>query len=230
MRTGSDRETQRLGSDAIRAIQARYLSRLSELQERPELAQVQGIARVELAYGFACNVDLGDRSLRVDLPRAEGGTGSGPHPGQLMRASLSACLVMGYRAWAGRLGVSIDDVALELSCEFDERGQLGIDASARVGWRRICWRTTFWSTAPEAELERVVETTHRYSPMLANLAPEIERAFALRVVRPASASAASEAHPNGTGDPEPVPCDGTHRSVTGHAFSSEEHERSHERT
>jgi uncharacterized OsmC-like protein len=230
MRTGSDTETYRFSGDAIAAIQARYVRRIEELQERPELAQCHGTARVELAYGFACNVDLGDRSLRVDLPRAEGGTGSGPHPEQLMRASLSACLVMGYRAWAVRFGVPLDDVALEFGSEFDERGQLGIDAAAPVGWRRICWRTTFWSTAPLAELERVLETAHRYSPMLANLASGIERAFALRVMRPASEVAVAETNVIGTDDLEPVPCDGTHRSVTEHALSSEEHERSRERT
>jgi uncharacterized OsmC-like protein len=187
MRTGSGSNTQqqKLGdADPVGAIQARYQRRVAELGERPELAQCRGSVRVELAYGFACNVDLGDRSLRVDLPSAEGGTGSGPHPGQLMRASLSACLVMGYRLWAARLGVALDDVALELSCEFDERGQLGLDAGTSVGWRRISWTTTLWSTAPEAELAGLVEKTHRYSPMLANLAPEIERAFSLCVVRP----------------------------------------------
>ena len=186
MRTASDSNAQ-LSEEALEALRARYQRRLAEVGERPELAQCRGNVRVELAYGFACNVDLGDRSLRVDVPRDEGGTGSGPHPGQLMRASLSACLVMGYRLWAARLGVALDDVALELSCEFDERGQLGMDVGVPVGWRRISWTTTFWSSAPEAELARLVEVTHRNSPMLANLTPEIERAFSLRVVRPGSA-------------------------------------------
>ena len=119
----------------------------------------------------------------MDLPRAEGGTGSGPHPGQLMRASIGACLVMGYRLWAARLGVELSDVHLELGCEYDERGQLGMEVGAAIGWRRIHWDVVLVSDASEAELLRVVETSHRYSPMLANLAREVERTFQVRIER-----------------------------------------------
>lgn len=191
MRTGSSGNTHRqvLNREDASAIHARYQHRLEELRERPELGRSQGSARVELAYGFACDVDLGDRSLRVDLPREEGGSGSGPHPGQLMRASLSACLAMGYRAWAARLDVALDDVAVAMSCEFDERGQLGFDPETSIGWQRIRWTTTLWSSASEAELQRLVQTTHRFSPMLANLAPSIVREFDVRVVRATTASA-----------------------------------------
>jgi hypothetical protein len=43
---------------------------------------------------------------------------------------------------------------------------------------------TLVSDAAHAELLRVVETAHRCSPMLANLAREITRSFELRVERP----------------------------------------------
>lgn len=181
MRTGSKGNTDRqvLSREDAGAIHARYERRLEELRGRPELGRSQGSASVELAYGFACDVDLGDRSLRVDLPCEEGGSGSGPHPGQLMRASLSACLAMGYRAWAARLDVPLDDVAVAMCCEFDERGQLGLDPETSIGWQRIRWTATIWSAASDAELERLVQTTHRFSPMLANLAPTIAREFEL---------------------------------------------------
>jgi uncharacterized OsmC-like protein len=185
MRMGSKSNTHReaLGREEAGAIPARYQRRVEELRERPELGRSQGSALAELTYGFACDVDLGDRSLRVDLPREEGGSGTGPHPGQLMRASLSACLAMGYRAWAARLAVPLDDVTVAICCEFDERGQLGVDPETSIGWQRIRWTTTLWSAASDAELERLVETTHRLSPMLANLAPSIAREFEVRVVR-----------------------------------------------
>jgi uncharacterized OsmC-like protein len=202
MRTGSSSNTHHAqsGSEDSSAIRGRYEQRVAELRERPELGRSHGSATAELAYGFACNVDLGDRSLRVDLPRAEGGSGSGPHPGQLMRASLSACLVMGYRAWAARLEIPLDDVALEMSCEFDERGQLGVDAETSIGWQRICWKTTLWSSASDGELERLVETAHRLSPMLANLAPAVAREFELRIERAARADDASTERTAGTID------------------------------
>jgi uncharacterized OsmC-like protein len=202
MRTGSSSNTHRqaLGREEASAIHAGYQRRVEELRERPELGRGQGSALAELAYGFACDVDLGDRSLRVDLPRQEGGSGSGPHPGQLMRASLSACLVMGYRSWAARLDVPLDDVAVSLGCEFDERGQLGVDPDTSIGWQRIYWTTTLWSPASDAELERLVQTAHRLSPMLANLAPSIERQYAVRVVRSVRAELAAPVQTTGTDD------------------------------
>ena len=196
--SSSNTHQQVFGSEEAGAIQVRYRRRVAELRERPEFGRSRGSARVELAYGLACNVDLGDRSLRVDLPPGEGGSGSGPHPGQLMRASLSACLVMGYRLWAARLGVPLDDVAVELCCEFDERGQLGVDPETSIGWQRIRWTTTVWSAASDAELERLVQTTHRYSPMLANLAPSLAREFELHVVRAGGAAVAIAVQTNGT--------------------------------
>lgn len=203
MRTGSSSDTHHIqfGSEHTRESRERYERRAAELRDQPELGRSHGSARTELVYGFACDVDLGDRSLRVDLPRAEGGSGTGPHPGQLMRASLGACLAMGYRAWAARLDVPLDDVALEMRCEYDERGQFGVDADTSIGWQRIRWTTTLWSSASVSELERLVETTHRFSPMLANLAPSVTREFELRIVRTARAIDANADRETGTTDP-----------------------------
>ncbi len=148
-----------------------------------ELPQRQ-VAQVALVYGLACDVSHSDRTLRVDLPRAAGGGATGPHPGQLLRASIGACLVMGCVLWARKLGVAIDDVQLELACTYDERGQLGLDASVAVGWQRLELDLLVTSAAAPSEVERVVETARRLSPMLQNLSPAIEQVFRLRVISP----------------------------------------------
>ena len=54
----------------------------------------------------------------------------------MMRAGLVACLAMGYRMWGARLDVAIDDVEVDVMCESDVRGQLGI-ADVPIGWQRI---------------------------------------------------------------------------------------------
>jgi uncharacterized OsmC-like protein len=129
---------------------------------------------VRVAYGLACEVELGDRSLRVDLPVAEGGTATGPHPDQLLRAGLGAGLVLGYRSWAARLGVALDDVRLVLECEQGPHGFAG-------GWRRVCIDVTFVTAAPEGDVQRVVEAAHRASPVLANLSRDVAREIRVRV-------------------------------------------------
>jgi hypothetical protein len=75
--------------------------------------------------GLAVDIDVGDRVVRADLPVARGGGDSGPAPGHLMRASIAACLLMDYRAFAAKLGVPIDEVEVDLFTEIDLSGQDG---------------------------------------------------------------------------------------------------------
>lgn len=157
----------------------------------PGASTSRGQARVRLAYGMACDVEHEDRTIRVDLPASDGGGATGPHPGQLMRASLGACLVMGYRIWAARLEVPLDDVVLDVVCEYDVRGQLGLDPAVSVGWKRVTFDVVVRSTASEDDVRRVIETAHRLSPMLANLSPDVERVFQVEVRRPVAADDAS---------------------------------------
>jgi uncharacterized OsmC-like protein len=117
----------------------------------------------------------------VDLPIAEGGGAGGPPPDQLVRAGLGASLAIGYRLWGARLGVDLDAIEIDVVCESDTRGQLGIAEGVPAGWQRITIDVRIRSAAPEAEVRRVVETADRLSPMLANLSPAIARVHRLTV-------------------------------------------------
>ena len=94
---------------------------------------------------------------------------------------VAAALLVGYRMWGARLGVAIDEVQVDVLCELDARGQLGIEG-VPIGWQRIVVDVCIGSPAPEADVRRVIETADRFSPMLANLSPAIERVHRLRVV------------------------------------------------
>lgn len=129
-----------------------------------------------LAYGSACDVDLGERALRADLARERGGTGSGPDPDQLLRASLASSLVISYRDCAAQLGVVVHGARVELAIE-RERGR----RPAR--WHRIHGRAQLWSSASVAELWRVLELAHARDAVLASLSPRITRSFELQCKR-----------------------------------------------
>ena len=154
------------------------------LVRRPGFGRGTGQARVSITSGgLACHVvEPPNRSLRVDVPVEEGGTNAGPHPGQLMRASVGACLAMGYAIWGARLEVPLDQVVLELTCDFDARGQLGVAAGVPVGWQRLVVDVSITSTAPEADVRRVVQAANSACPMLANLSPAIAQVHRLTVV------------------------------------------------
>ena len=65
-----------------------------------------------------------------------------------MRACLGSCLVLGYRVWAARLGIPLTNVEVDVTCEFDTRGQLGLDDDVAVGWERIVFDVRIESDAP----------------------------------------------------------------------------------
>jgi uncharacterized OsmC-like protein len=118
----------------------------------------------------------------VDHSPEEGGTGSAPQADQRMRASIVACLAMGCRVWGARMGVAIDRVDVDVRCESDARGQLGIEGGP-VGWQRIIIDVCVTTRAPEADVRCVVDMADRLSPTLANLSPAIERVRRLRMAR-----------------------------------------------
>jgi len=160
-----------------------YERKRRAMLRRPSFGRTAAAARVRLGETMLCEVEEGDWRTRVDQTPEEGGTGSAPHAGQMMRASIVACLAMGYRMWGARLGVEIDDVEVDVLCELDARGQLGIEG-VPVGWQRIVVDVCIGSRAPEADVRRVVATADRFSPMLANLSPTIELVQHLRIVDP----------------------------------------------
>jgi uncharacterized OsmC-like protein len=169
-------------------IKELFERKASAMARRPAFGRSTGQAHVRLApAGLRCDVANGDGTLLVDQPVNEGGGGEGPHPGQLMRASLGACVAMGYRIWGARLGVAIDAVEVELTCEFDARGQLGVADDVAVGWQQVRFDVTITSAAPEEAVRNVVATADRLSPMLANLSPSVRRLHRLTIVAPAGA-------------------------------------------
>jgi uncharacterized OsmC-like protein len=185
------------------ALKDLYERKARALHRRPELARGAGYTRVRLPEaGLACQVEDGDRQVRVDLSPADGGTGTAAGPNDLMRVSLGACLAMDYRLWAARLDVPIGTVEIDLTVEFDARGALLADTEIRPGWRRLTCAVTIHSGAPRADVARVVDVANAHCPVLANLSPAIDRKHVLTVV------------------PSPPPTE-RERSVTGHALSDE---------
>ena len=169
-----------------------YERKRRAILKRPSFARSSGQARVRLGDDdFSCEVEEGGWRTRIDQSVEGGGRGTAPHPAQMMRAALVACLAMGYRIWGARLDVAIDEVEVDVLCETDVRGQMGI-AEVPIGWQQIAVDVCIASPAPEADVRRVVDTADRLSPLLANLSPAIKRIHRLRVVR-ARAGAAPRA-------------------------------------
>jgi len=165
-------------------LRANHERQVRGLARRPDLGRTSTQTRAwSCTSELSCEVEHdGAQQQLVDLPRGEGGGGRAPHPGQLLRASIAACLALGYRAWAARLSVPLDAAEVEVTCELDVRGQLGVAEDVAIGWQRLIIASHLRGPAPEAELRRIAQHAERLSPMLANLAPAIERVHRVHVV------------------------------------------------
>lgn len=168
---------------AMHEIRDLYERKVRAMKARPGFARAAGTCTARLEDGFACAVTMGPYRMALDFPGSDGGGDGGPTPGQVMRGSLAACLAMGYRLWALRLGIVMDEVAVEMICELDARGQLGFDG-VPVGWQRVAWSVRVVSDAPEEEVLAVLDRADRVSPMLANLDRAIVRERSVEIVPP----------------------------------------------
>lgn len=160
-----------------------YDRKARALERRPVFARGTGQVRVSAADDIACEVEHAFSPLRVDLPADEGGGNTGPQPDHLMRAGIGAGLVMGYTVWAARLEIPIDGIHLELTCDFDARGQMAVAPEVPVGWQRLVVDVTITSPASEGDVRRVVDVANRHSPMLANLSPAVQQVHRLTVTK-----------------------------------------------
>jgi len=158
-----------------------YERKARTLARRPALGVTTVRCNARLREELACEVRHVASTIVSDLGANEGGGDSAPTPGDLMRAALGSCLAMGYRIWAVQLGVELETIELDVTCEFDMRGRLGIAHDVPVGWQRVSLEVHVVSDAPFADVERVIARADRLNPMLANLSPAIARVHTLTV-------------------------------------------------
>jgi putative redox protein len=79
--------------------------------------------------GDSHEVDLGDgREIVVDEPVADGGTDTGPRPGQLLAASLAGCTAITIELYAKRKGWEVD--GLEVTVDMSSAGGEVVPAHA----------------------------------------------------------------------------------------------------
>ena len=129
---------------------------------RPGLGQKTAITRVRILEGVHCEAEEGRWKLESDASEKSGGTGRAPDPGFVVRAALGNCFAMGYVTWAAHLGVPVSNVEVEIHADFDVRGQHDVPGIP-PGYSEIRYVVRIESSAPEADVKRVVETADRAS-------------------------------------------------------------------
>ena len=71
------------------------------------------------------------------IHHAVGGFHDAPNPGDMLCAALASCLDSTIRIIAGRMGVAIDFLEVEVRAQVDVRGTLLVDKSVPVGFQSM---------------------------------------------------------------------------------------------
>lgn len=173
--------------ESIRESQAR---KKAEYQASPDAARqtLSARGRIELDR-LAVVLDHPPFLSPAGLHPAGGGTGECSCPVELLLAGLASCagVTLAAVAAAMRLPLSAGSVVVEGDLDF--RGTLAVDRAAPVGLTGIRMNFELTGSAEPAQLDKLVELTHRYCVVYRTLdAPP-----AIRVtVRQESSASASE--------------------------------------
>lgn len=152
--------------DAMERICTAFERNAKALSLKPSIGQGTAVTKVQVREGLTCEVEEGPWRFTVDMGEKSGGNNAGPNPGVLGRAALGSCLAIGYMMWAARSGLPIRSLEVEIQAEYDSRGYHGLGAVV-PGYKEIRYLVRVESSAPEADVLRVLDEADAHSDYLA---------------------------------------------------------------
>lgn len=110
------------------------------------------------------DVAIRDLTFSIDEPEVRGGTNMGPAPTEAALAALAGCTNVIGNKCAGKLGVDIGHLSIEITCEFDRRG-VTLEEEIDVPFVALRQVVTSDGTATEEDLSRVASNVAKYCPL-----------------------------------------------------------------
>jgi uncharacterized OsmC-like protein len=174
--TTTPRERLEVGIDgaALAALRAR-------VAEQPGAFKRTVRASAAWTGGFRSEVRIRDHApIIADEPARLGGGDAGPTPGELVLASLSSCLVVGYALQAHLRGIAIRSLAVDVEGDSDPACFLGCgDSGGDSGYHQMRVTVHLETDADEATLAALHDDVLRTSPVGSTLAGRVD----IRAVR-----------------------------------------------
>lgn len=150
---------------------------------RPSLGQRTVVSKARVVDGLKCEIEEGPWKLTADLGKAGGGEDGGPTPGVLGRGAFGACLAMGYVLWASKLEVPYSHIEVEVHTDVDERGRFGDHDEIPTGYHKVRYIVKIESTAPEADIMKVIDMADRHSPYFDNWNRALDLEREVKIIR-----------------------------------------------
>jgi len=113
-------------------------------------------------------------TIGSDEPHELCGDNAAPNPQELLMASLSSCMMVGYVAGATLAGIKLESVVIETQGKLDLRGFLGLDANVAPGYAQgLHYVVRIKGDGTAAQFAKVHETVMATSPNRWNVANPI---------------------------------------------------------
>jgi uncharacterized OsmC-like protein len=158
---------------------------LKALELRPTVGRGTAVTTVRIRDACTAEIEDGGRKMIADESVKDGGNGEGPDPGVYGRAALGTCLAIGYAQWAAKFGVALDSIEVEVQADYDAVTMFGLDDSRPPGWSAMRYVVRIASSAPEADVQRVIDYADAHSPLLDDFARPLSVTRELYIAGPA---------------------------------------------
>ncbi len=127
--------------------------------------------RTALVAGTATEVHVtaGEHAFIIDEPAALGGTNLGANPVEHLLAALGACQVITFQVWAQKLGLTIDELQIDVAGDVDLQGFFGLSEGVRPGFALIDVDVRLAGPESATRYAELVDAVERHCPVLDNL-------------------------------------------------------------
>lgn len=111
---------------------------------------------------ISCSIETGRALAVAGLHPATGGTGLELCSGDMLLEALVACAGVTLKAVATALEIELKDAEVTAEGDLDFRGTLGVDKTARVGFKAIRLKFHVESDVPQDKRDQLLKLTERY--------------------------------------------------------------------
>ena len=119
--------------------------------------------------GFLTKVLIRNHEITSDQPQGFNGQNQGPKPSELVLAALAACQETTYRIYAEDMGITINEISVELTGSQDLRGFMALSEEVPAGFTGISGKVFIQSEASKSDLELLQKRVDKYCPVLDDL-------------------------------------------------------------
>jgi uncharacterized OsmC-like protein len=171
--------------EAVERLKTAIERNIKALGLRPSIGRGTAVTKVRIRGACTAEIEDGGWKLVADEGVQDGGNGEGPDPGVYGRAALGTCLAIGYAQWAAKFGVALDSIEVDVQADYDAVTMYGLEDSRPSGWTAMRYVVRIASSAPEADVQRVIDYADAHSPLLDDFSRPLPITRELHITAPA---------------------------------------------